>query len=140
MGKLWAVIKREYIERVRTKWFIIATVFGPLLFAALMIVPAWLTIKTKSGADISSTVGIGAPNTGLGVKVAESLRGFGSGPRRTPEVRVVMPSELTEAESLATAEVMREQRSGYVVLDQQTVAGESARYAGRQASSLTAME
>ena len=140
MGKLWAVIKREYIERVRTKWFIIATVFGPLLFAALMIVPAWLTIKTKSAADISSTMIIDATNTGLGAKVAESLRGFGSGPQRTPEVRVVAPSELTEAESLATAEVMREERSGYVVLDHQTVAGESARYAGRHASSLTAME
>lgn len=127
MAKLWAVIKREYIERVRTKWFIIATVFGPLLFAALMIVPAWLTLKTKSAADISSTVIIDATNTGLGTKVAESLRGFGSGPQRTPEVRVVAPSALTEAESLATAEVMRSERSGYVVLDHQTVAGESAR-------------
>ncbi|MEO6332288.1 MAG: ABC transporter permease, partial [Gemmatimonadaceae bacterium] len=37
-------------------------------------------------------------------------------------------------------EVMRKDRSGYLVLDQQTVAGESARYAGRHASSLTAME
>src|SRR5688500_1903176 len=98
MGKLWAVIKREYIERVRTKWFIIATVFGPLLFAALMIVPAWLTIKTKSGADLSSTVIIDATNSGLGAKVSESLRGFGSGPARTPDVRIVEPSELTEAE------------------------------------------
>ena len=36
MRVLWAVIKREYLERVRTKWFLIATLFGPILFAALM--------------------------------------------------------------------------------------------------------
>jgi len=140
MGKLWAVIKREYIERVRTKWFIIATVFGPLLFAALMIVPAWLTLKTKSAADISATVIIDATSTGIGARVSEAMRGFGGGPERAPEVRVVPPSELTAAESLATAEVMRKDRSGYLVIDQQTTAGESARYAGRHASSLTAME
>ncbi|MGI9139831.1 MAG: ABC transporter permease [Gemmatimonadaceae bacterium] len=140
MAKLWAVIKREYIERVRTKWFIIATVFGPLLFAALMIVPAWLTLKTKSAADISSTVIIDATNTGLGARVSESMRGFGAGPERAPEVRVISPSQLSAAESLATAEVMRAAKSGYLVLDQQTTAGESARYAGRHASSLTAME
>lgn len=140
MGKLWAVIKREYLERVRTKWFIIATVFGPILFAALMIVPAWLTLKTKSDADISSTVIIDATNTGLGARVSQAMRGFGAGPELAPEVRVVAPSELSAAESLATSQVMREDRSGYLVIDQQTAAGESARYAGRHASSLTAME
>lgn len=140
MAKLWAVIKREYIERVRTKWFIIATMFGPLLFAALMIVPAWLTLGTRSTADISSTVVLDATATGLGERVAESLRGSALGAGSAPEVRVVAPARLTEAESLATAEVMRGARSGYLVLDQQTVAGESARYAGRHASSLTAME
>jgi len=110
------------------------------MFAALMIVPAWLTLKTKSAADISSTVIIDATSTGIGARVSEAMRGFGGGPERAPEVRVVPPSELTAAESLATAEVMREAKSGYLVLDQQTTAGESARYAGRHASSLTAME
>ena len=39
MGKLWAVIKREYLERVRNKWFIIVTVFGPVFFAMIMVLP-----------------------------------------------------------------------------------------------------
>ena len=29
MGKTFVVAKREYLERVRGKWFVIATVFGP---------------------------------------------------------------------------------------------------------------
>ena len=35
MGKLIAVIKREYFERVRSKWFVVATVFGPLMMAVM---------------------------------------------------------------------------------------------------------
>jgi hypothetical protein len=41
MAKLWAIIKREYLERVRSKWFLIATFFGPIFFSAIIIVPAW---------------------------------------------------------------------------------------------------
>ncbi len=41
MAKFWAVFKREYLERVRTRWFIIATVLGPLLLGAIMVVPAY---------------------------------------------------------------------------------------------------
>ena len=42
MAKLWTIIKREYLERVRSKWFLIATFLGPVFFAAIIIVPAWL--------------------------------------------------------------------------------------------------
>lgn len=40
MKKLFAVIKREYIQRVRTKFFVIATILGPVLMAAFTVVPA----------------------------------------------------------------------------------------------------
>ena len=45
--KLWAVIKREYIERVRTKAFVIGTILGPIVMAALMIVPM-LAARSRS--------------------------------------------------------------------------------------------
>ena len=34
MNKLWAVIKREYLQRVRTKFFVIMTILGPLMLFA----------------------------------------------------------------------------------------------------------
>ena len=34
--KLWAVVKREYVERVRTKAFVIGTILGPIVMGALM--------------------------------------------------------------------------------------------------------
>lgn len=40
--KILIIIGREYITRVRKRSFIIMSIIGPLLFAALMVVPAWL--------------------------------------------------------------------------------------------------
>ncbi|MBN2487220.1 MAG: ABC transporter permease [Bacteroidales bacterium] len=42
MGKLKYIIAREYTTRVRKKAFIVMTILGPVLFAALMIAPAWI--------------------------------------------------------------------------------------------------
>ena len=39
MDKLFAVIRREYLERVRSRWFLIATLFGPVFFGLLMFCP-----------------------------------------------------------------------------------------------------
>ena len=39
MRKFFAVIKREYIQRVRTKFFVVATILGPLLMAGFAVVP-----------------------------------------------------------------------------------------------------
>ncbi|MCK4661755.1 MAG: ABC transporter permease [Bacteroidales bacterium] len=42
MNKTFLIITREYLTRIKKKSFIIMTIIGPVLFAALMIVPAWL--------------------------------------------------------------------------------------------------
>ncbi len=42
MSKIGLIIKREYSTRVKKKSFIIMTIIGPILFAALMITPALL--------------------------------------------------------------------------------------------------
>ncbi len=40
MNKIWLIIQREYWVRVRKRSFIIMTLLSPMLFAALMVVPA----------------------------------------------------------------------------------------------------
>ena len=40
MRKFLAVVRREYIQRVRTKLFIFTTIFGPIVMALFAIVPA----------------------------------------------------------------------------------------------------
>ena len=53
--RIWAVIRREYLERVRTKGFIIGTVLGPLLMSAVVVVPA-LVAGSRIGEQ--RTVGV----------------------------------------------------------------------------------
>jgi ABC-2 type transport system permease protein len=48
MKKFFAVVKREYVQRVRTKFFVISTVLGPLIMAGFAVVPA-LMFGIKSG-------------------------------------------------------------------------------------------
>lgn len=43
MNKIFIIIAREYNTRVRKKSFLIMSIVGPLLFAALMIAPAWMS-------------------------------------------------------------------------------------------------
>ena len=139
MAKLWAIIKREYLERVRSKWFLIGTFFGPIFFGAIIIVPALLASRTKTTSDVYNSVIIDATSTGFGERLATAIAGDKAEPNRTPTVRVVAPGELAKAESTATAEVMKKTRSGYLVVDQRTVAGEAVRYAGRNATAVTDM-
>ena len=59
MNKIRLIILREYLTRVRKKSFIVMTFLGPLLMAAVWIVPYYLTtissdIKMISVLDESS--------------------------------------------------------------------------------------
>jgi ABC-2 type transport system permease protein len=45
LRRIYAVIRREYLERVRTKAFWISTLVVPLFLAAVMILPAWLAAR-----------------------------------------------------------------------------------------------
>ena len=139
MAKLWAIIKREYLERVRSKWFLIATFFGPVFFSAIIIVPAWLASRSKATNDIYNTTILDATGVGFGHRLAINIAGDSTRSDRMPAVRVVQPPDLTKAESTATREVMRKEHTGYIVVNEQTLAGESARYAGTNATSIADM-
>lgn len=43
MNKIWLIINREYLTRVKKKSFIVMTILGPLLIAAMIILPAMLS-------------------------------------------------------------------------------------------------
>jgi ABC-2 type transport system permease protein len=49
MKKTGIIIKREYLRRVYKKSFIFLTLFAPLLFAALVFVPLWLSSIKDDG-------------------------------------------------------------------------------------------
>ncbi|MGI9044719.1 MAG: ABC transporter permease [Gemmatimonadaceae bacterium] len=140
MAKLWAIIKREYLERVRTKWFIFATIFGPLFFGAIIIIPAVLAKRGQATAEFSNTRILDATQSGVGQRIAEGIARTRPPGSSAPEVILVPPSALSQAESTATRQVMAKQLSGYLVVNVQTLDGEGVKYAGRNATSLGDME
>ncbi len=46
MKKIWIILQREYLTRVKKKSFIIMTLLSPVLFAAIMIIPSWLAVSS----------------------------------------------------------------------------------------------
>lgn len=141
MGKLMAVIRREYFERIRSKWFLFATVFFPVLFGALMFLPALINSRNKGATDASNIVIVDATGAGLGERVASRLAGgISGGGGAMPRVVVVTPDSLAAAEVLATNSVMREQVKGYLILDSLSLAGRKARYAGSNTTAIVDMQ
>lgn len=140
MDKLLAVIRREYLERVRSRWFLIATLFGPVFFGLLMFLPALIASREKASGDASKIIIIDATGVSLGDRVAAQLSGGMSGAGGHSQVRAVRADSLAPAESLATKAVMSEQVKGYLVLDSSTVAGHRARYSGSNTTAIFDMQ
>ena len=46
MNKIWLVIKREYLTRVRNKTFILSTILLPLFFIGFIVASAYFSIKS----------------------------------------------------------------------------------------------
>jgi ABC-2 type transport system permease protein len=148
--KLWVIAKREYLERVRSKWFVIATLAVPALVGVAFFLPAYLASRARASASVSNIAILDATGSDLGERIARLLV---NDPSRIsaadaeaapaalePTIRAVDPGALARAESLATGEVMRGEITGYLVLDALTMDGRLARYAGRNATSLPDLE
>ncbi|MCG6921025.1 MAG: ABC transporter permease [Acidobacteria bacterium] len=129
-SKLWAVVRREYLERVRTKAFIIATVLGPILMGGIIVVPVALMGR---GAKLLRVAVVDASGT-LQAEVEEALRSA----RRDERPRFdVQPSGDGTAEARPSAlkdAVLRGRLDGYLFLPEDTLDGSLATYYGRTVS------
>ncbi len=139
MAKLLAVIKREYLERVRNKWFVIVTIFGPLFFAVIMVLPAYLSVRGIRDARVGDVRIVDATGTGLGARVAEKLATPGlqsPAPTQTFRIDTVAPNDVAALEERLVAEVQAKTLTGFLILEPATLTNATARYAGRNASSV----
>ncbi len=57
--KVWAIIRREYIEKVRTKGFVLSTLLIPMLMSLMFIIP--MLVDDMGGNDVR-TVGVFDPS------------------------------------------------------------------------------
>lgn len=52
MGKIWLVIQREYLARVKKKSFLLVTLLTPLIFPAIMGVFVWIAMEEKDNQSL----------------------------------------------------------------------------------------
>jgi ABC-2 type transport system permease protein len=139
MRKLGVVFRREYLERVRSKWFLVGTLLGPVFFAMVTVVPTWISIKQRPGNDLTNIVILDATGAGLGARVAKALGNkYSAAP--APRAKTVTPERLAVAEDSAVTAVVRKEINGFLVLDSNTVANKYVRYIGRNAGSISDVE
>src|SRR6202042_3075845 len=53
MHNIWLIAKREYLERIRTKAFLIASILIPLFMGAFIFGSGYLASRTKSSAHLA---------------------------------------------------------------------------------------
>lgn len=142
MAKLWAVIRREYLERVRSKWFVIGTFLGPIFLGIITLMPIWLSLKQKPTAGLANIEILDASEAGLGQRVAAKLRTLpeDQGGGGSPLVTAIAPAGLAAAETSATHKVMEKNIRGYLVITGNPAVQLRTRYAGRNASSANDMQ
>jgi ABC-2 type transport system permease protein len=137
MDKLFAIIDREFSERVRSKWFILTTVFGPLLFAALLVFPPWLAMRSQAKVDPGRVVIIDASGTSLGEAVAFDLSGGIQGTAIPPRVLVTSEATREHVVDSTRQELLAGNTSGYLLLDGSTISNGTASLVLRTGESLT---
>jgi ABC-2 type transport system permease protein len=70
----WVIARREFLERVRTKWFVIGTLLGPIFMIALILIPALLA---RTGGEEAKLQII--DRSGAGAQLGAALAtGFGA--------------------------------------------------------------
>ena len=139
MAKLWVVFRREYLERVRSRWFLLGTLLGPIFFLLVAGAPHLIGDRAEGSRDIAHIEIIDASGAGLGTRIVAALRERYP-LSRAPYLTVVGPDEAAVAQDRAVLRVQRNEVLGYLLLDRATVAGSSVVYEGRNANAQADIE
>ena len=131
MSRLAAVARREYVERVRSKAFVVSTVIGPVLMAGFLIVPA-LVMARQRGDALRVTV-LDA-HGGLRATVEASLSRREAGGRKRFEIHAA--PQAADARHALRAAVVGGALDAYVYLPPDAVERSAAEYHGRNVSNV----
>jgi ABC-2 type transport system permease protein len=142
MHKIWAVIRREFVERVRTRQFLIGTVLGPIFMGALVVLPVLLQRNTR----VKRLVVLDAAQGQLGSRVEQALRTATrndkpNGEKRYAVERLVLGDRalgpmrdslvaVTDRSDLGPASI-----DGVVVLTESAITKDTAQYLGANVGS-----
>src|SRR6266849_4463257 len=103
--KVWAVIRREFVERVRTRWFWISAILGPVLFGGVIV----YQIMQSLGGGVRDIAVVDSTTSAFGQRVTEALAA-------SPNFRVTrVPAGPRVVDSL-TRLVESKQLNGFLII------------------------
>jgi len=132
--KVWAVVRREFLERVRTKWFIIATVLGPVFLIGITVLPAVLATQ---GMGPRTIVVVDEGSGGLAERVVTQL---GAGNKFIVALVKVDGRALSTALDTLTSAVQAKRLDGFLLLKPTTLETGKFEYLGRNVASIRDMQ
>ncbi|MCI0692657.1 ABC transporter permease [candidate division KSB1 bacterium] len=133
MDKMWTVLRREYLSRVKTKGFIIGTITLPLFMLAMFVVPVLLVfLKTDESKDIVVVDQTGAVFDSLYAALDETNE---AGKRLYNFIKQdVLAAELDTVKASLSARVDRGGLDGYIIIPAAVFDSAAAEYYGKNVS------
>ena len=129
MRKVWAVIRREFVERVRTKWFWISAILGPVLFAGIIV----FQIVQSVGGAVRQIAVVDSTSAGYGTRVVDGLGG-------SRVIRATLVPATPGVIDSLTNLVETKQISGFLILSNQLTETGKAEYRASNLSFQTVEE
>ncbi len=146
LRKTIAVIRREFVERVRTKAFIIGTVLGPIFFGAMAIIPGLILSRGSVGQRV---VVVDGTANAFGERIASVLAAakMGDAPNGKPLYAPVRVSAAGRVQDVVDSLVPRtglskksdESLDGLLIVDEGSVTTGKLRYYGKNVGSMEDM-
>ncbi|HKV37963.1 MAG TPA: ABC transporter permease [Blastocatellia bacterium] len=81
MDKILVIVKREYLQRVRTRWFLVGTLITPLVLAAFAVVP--MLVVSVGGGERHLTILDQSGDPGLYQAIQDRLKEVNGDSRAT---------------------------------------------------------
>ena len=133
MLKILAVVKREYLQIVRTKGFIIGTVLGPVFMSLMLVVPIVLSVITVEEQETIAVIdSSGDILNGLELKLKDVRLKDGTQRYLLEEHR--SPDDVGELRERLNQKVLSKDLSGYLFLPTDIVSGGEAEFVSEHVS------
>jgi ABC-2 type transport system permease protein len=128
MARFLPVARREYLERVRTKAFVIGTILAPLLMSALMILPATMAQRQRGKALRIAVVDVGGS---LKPAIEHALARAREGDQTRFLIEPIGEGEPESARSRLVRAVVEGRLDGFLVLPEHALERSAAEYYGK---------
>jgi ABC-2 type transport system permease protein len=142
-SKLWVIVKREYLSRVRTAGFWIGTVALPLMMGAWLVLPSLIMMKSRGELHLAVVDATGAVAPALQERIARPGQRIGADFRLEvvpPEADAAAQRAALDRRVLAGDEGGGEALDAWVWIDAAGLAENRIEYHGSTVSNLLTLE